>query len=722
MRVKAFDDRSSGTGKDDGVAISTPERSPTAGVVGDEDESVTVLRSGTVSPGASREGTEPGRGLIGWAVRSPVAFTTVAVLASFLAFLLGRLTRQPGSTLSLVWPVVAVNALWLLIAWGDRGEKRPRGALVVGTVAVPLVSAATQYVTGGTVRMLVPYALTTLINAVGLAWIYRRYSPAQGPRLTTLMDLVWVGIASVASATVGALAGPGIVALTMGGTLADAVGNALRNASSAMLLVPLGLIALSGRRRTGKSAGPGEVLALLAATVVMSLSVFVWLSDKPLTSLLLATSVWAGLRLSARPAALFLFVTSTAATLLVINGMGPMGKLEPRAAAMVMQAFLVVTGTATLVLVLYRTENARLMAEVESSEALAAQRARFMNLVIDNISEGVLVADLDGRIRLQNPASKRLLGRGRLDTQSWVERYGITTPTGEPIAEEALPVHRALAGETVTDAEVLVTPSGSTSGGRLLQIQAAPFDDGEERQAALVFRDITDERRRLDELKRFAGVVAHDLRAPLGALRMWTEELEDRLGDPEPGIADCLGRINGNADRMVDMVNDFLKYSVSRDGKLHPRAVSIAEIAADVTVPRRTAGPEGRVPRFAIGEDRRVMVDPTLLRQLLDNLVSNAIKYSVPGTDPDVAIWAEDDSQEGWVRVNVRDRGIGVPEGQESAVFQEMHRVPEHRDKAVGTGLGLAICRRIVHRHGGVISVRRNAAGGSTFTFTLPAA
>ncbi|HWS32088.1 MAG TPA: ATP-binding protein, partial [Actinoplanes sp.] len=109
--------------------------------------------------------------------------------------------------------------------------------------------------------------------------------------------------------------------------------------------------------------------------------------------------------------------------------------------------------------------------------------------------------------------------------------------------------------------------------------------------------------------------------------------------------------------------------------------------------------------------------DLPLIRQLLDNLIGNAIKYTAPGVTPVLTIDADAGEE---VTVRITDNGIGIPAGQHDKIFSDFHRA--HADSGfAGTGLGLSICRRIVRRHGGTIGVTDNPDGGSCFTFHLPA-
>ncbi|TQS39790.1 sensor histidine kinase, partial [Cryptosporangium phraense] len=115
-----------------------------------------------------------------------------------------------------------------------------------------------------------------------------------------------------------------------------------------------------------------------------------------------------------------------------------------------------------------------------------------------------------------------------------------------------------------------------------------------------------------------------------------------------------------------------------------------------------------------------VHADPVLARQLLDNLIGNAIKYTAADALPHVSIRTTR-AGDGMVEVEVTDNGIGIPAGQHEAIFANFHRAHPGA-QYTGTGLGLAICRRIVERHGGAITAADNPSGGSRFTFTLPAA
>ena len=232
------------------------------------------------------------------------------------------------------------------------------------------------------------------------------------------------------------------------------------------------------------------------------------------------------------------------------------------------------------------------------------------------------------------------------------------------------------------------------------------------------------ERQKAD-LTAFAGVVAHDLKAPLASVAGYTELIRDELaGDAadNTAMATMLYRISNAIKRMSDLIDDLLAYTTTRDATMRLERVNLNEIANSVVIARLDhAGATGDpLPNIYVGELPAVHGDPTLIRQLFSNLIGNAIKYALPGQTPRVEVTA-DITDSMWVRLQITDRGIGIPAGQHQAIFDGFHRA--HPDADVpGTGLGLTICHGIVERHGGTIIAGDNPGGGTRFTVTLPAA
>jgi signal transduction histidine kinase len=224
------------------------------------------------------------------------------------------------------------------------------------------------------------------------------------------------------------------------------------------------------------------------------------------------------------------------------------------------------------------------------------------------------------------------------------------------------------------------------------------------------------------ELTAFAGMVAHDLKAPLRAVggftKMLRSDLIHALGEGlEKSTRDRMDKIVSAVERMTALIDDLLAFATARDRTLRRQPVDLCALVTQLVDEHTDAVDDGAAPpTFVIGPLPTVHADPSMCRQLLDNLIGNALKYTLPETPAYVLITsrAEDGNM---VRVEIVDHGVGVPPGQHALVFNALHR--SHAGYP-GTGLGLAICQRIVDRHGGAIGVMDNPGGGSHFYFTLP--
>lgn len=218
-------------------------------------------------------------------------------------------------------------------------------------------------------------------------------------------------------------------------------------------------------------------------------------------------------------------------------------------------------------------------------------------------------------------------------------------------------------------------------------------------------------------------MVAHDLKSPLTSVRGFAELIADAL-DSQPAAVDqarySAAKVIAGAARMEKLIDELLDYTAARDATLRIAEVSLRAVVDDVVTARIDAPDEnGCRPDIFVGTLPAVLADPVLLRQVVDNLVGNAIKYTPPGRAPRIDITARA-GQGGAVRIQIADRGIGIPDGEHAAVFGSFHRASNGAAHP-GTGLGLAICRRIVERHGGHIEAAPNPGGGTVFTFTIPA-
>lgn len=381
---------------------------------------------------------------------------------------------------------------------------------------------------------------------------------------------------------------------------------------------------------------------------------------------------------------------------------------------------------------LEETVATRTRALKESNDRLARESAT-LHAVLESLGCGVIVSDLGGQFSIFNTTAGSILGLGPADEPmtEWSERYELYQAQGERLVPtDELPLVRALRGEHV-DGVTLLLRGPTVASDRWLSVTARPVvTDGERVGAVVVFNDTTASvcasreqavlnhrlQRSNEELQSFAYVASHDLQEPLRMVASFTELLEQRLdGQLDEKTTKYMGYVVEGAQRMRQLINDLLKYSrVGSRGKSFSRIDSEAlvdEVLMDLEMAVRDAG--ANVTRDPLPT---VWGDEVQLRQLLQNLVANAIKFC-SDTPPRIHIACIQQAGQS-PKFSVRDNGIGIPrEGRERVftIFQRLHA----REDYPGSGLGLAVAKKIVQRHGGEIWVESTEEPGTTISFTL---
>ena len=218
------------------------------------------------------------------------------------------------------------------------------------------------------------------------------------------------------------------------------------------------------------------------------------------------------------------------------------------------------------------------------------------------------------------------------------------------------------------------------------------------------------------ELEAFSYSVAHDLRAPLRAIDGFGMALlEDHATQLDGDALDCIKRIRSNAVKMGELIDDLLKLSRVTRADLLREDVSLSEIVREVAK-ERLEHAKDRIIDFAVAPDEATFADPRLLRILIDNLVSNAVKFTAKRTQAHVEFGTIERNGR---RIHfLKDDGIGFDMTYVSKLFAPFQRLHASRDFE-GTGIGLAIAQRIVARHGGRIWAESVPNHGAAFYFTL---
>jgi PAS domain S-box-containing protein len=343
-------------------------------------------------------------------------------------------------------------------------------------------------------------------------------------------------------------------------------------------------------------------------------------------------------------------------------------------------------------------DNARLYRAVQER----AQAA----LVVEQVGDGVVLVDEEGIVRLWNPAAERITGLASMATvgrpaaeilKPWESLFPLTEAAGTP---ETRPLE-------VNGRELW------------LSITGVSFPGG----AVYAFRDLTAERA-VDRLKSdFVATVSHELRTPLAAI--YGAALTLRRDDvllAESQRTGLLEVISGESDRLARIVNDILWASRLESGALHTtiEVCDGADLARGIVEAARSYIPPNVKLEFEAQEGLPALAaDPDKVRQVLSNLVENAVKYSPEGGNVTVSLVEHGDR----LRLTVEDEGLGVPPEEQRRIFEKFYRLDPQLSRGVGgTGLGLYISRELVERMSGRIWVESDGRKGSRFVVELPRA
>ncbi|MBK8338506.1 MAG: PAS domain S-box protein [Flavobacteriales bacterium] len=356
--------------------------------------------------------------------------------------------------------------------------------------------------------------------------------------------------------------------------------------------------------------------------------------------------------------------------------------------------------------------------------------------VFASSGDPIVIVDEKGRIHEANPATEKLFGADRAHILTLHMHDLLDDPDS---LRQSLSGRRRGRGFQNVDL-TLRTPSGHTVDG-LLTINYLGLNEVGDRLFQAIIKDITDRRQEeqrllklnadlerrvavrtrqlleaLEDLGSFSYTVAHDLRSPLKNILALSELVKEQSASSDPAQREVTERIHRGASRMIDLVDDLLRFSQSNNRELQCGEVQLRSLVQEVIdeIPSATHKP---ALKNTVPEGTMVHADAAMLKVVLVNLLSNAVKFTRQVARPTIEVGSGSD--EGRVRFWVRDNGVGFDSTGNKAVFgafKRMHRA----DQFEGSGIGLAIVQRVINKHGGDVWADSIVGKGTTITVQLP--
>lgn len=436
--------------------------------------------------------------------------------------------------------------------------------------------------------------------------------------------------------------------------------------------------------------------------------------------LLLLPALWLGQELGLRGAAI---AVGSAVAFLTVPGLLAHGVSAVTLERLLVLPVIAGVGALSISAGLTAARNSQLRAEtreaqLEQALAVIERNQRSSSAIFEAVDIGLALLDADGTPTLMNQRlaefSQLAYPDGRADAARVYDETGTTALTIEDV-----PTARARRGEEFDDVRVWVGDDERTR--RAMSISARRVEDacGELLGAAVSYTDVTEFMRALEIKDEFIALVSHELRTPLTSIVGYVSIILDE-DDVDPLLRRQLEVVERNALRLQRLVGDLLdEVQHSRSPRaLREQQADLAQIVRDSVAAARPQAESAGVHLVSdVSSPISVTGDPQRLAQVVDNLVSNAIKYTESGGEAHVHAMVEDEV----AVIRVSDTGIGIDPADQAQLFTRFFRTRQATVSAIqGVGLGLAISKSIVEGHGGLIEVDSELGRGSEFRVRLP--
>ncbi len=330
-----------------------------------------------------------------------------------------------------------------------------------------------------------------------------------------------------------------------------------------------------------------------------------------------------------------------------------------------------------------------------------------LEILLHNMSDGVISFDKDGNLMLANAAAMDMLGvqEMTMDFTQFIRAYDINSAVYLDLGNEP--------------SKKVIFPVGK----QFLNANFSPYYDtaGEIEGVVVVLQDITEQKKLDDMRKEFVANVSHELRTPLTTVKSYAETLLDGAIDDREIAMDFLGIIDSEADRMAFLVRDLLQLTRFDNKQVR---LDITEIEMNdflsATVRQNRIHAEAKHQEMSFepcAHDVVIYGDRDRVGQVVNNIVTNAIKYSLEQAK--IRIYITEDEQ--YFKICVKDTGMGISREDLPRIFERFYRVDKARSRAMGgTGLGLAIAKEIMESHGGRLTAESEYGKGTTMTMWFP--
>ncbi|GAA4656715.1 sensor histidine kinase [Arthrobacter cryoconiti] len=357
--------------------------------------------------------------------------------------------------------------------------------------------------------------------------------------------------------------------------------------------------------------------------------------------------------------------------------------------------------------------------DIELRAALAASQThgQLLEAVLDAVAVGVVVVDAHGNDRLMNATQKDLhklaIPADIPDpTEPELLVFGVDAVT--PLSAEARPVHRAIMGETFTNYQVWL---GTGEHARALSTAGRPLLDqeGHFAGAVIAFHDVTEIMNALSAKDSFVARVSHEFRTPLTSIQGYLDLALEESASLPPDVQKYLAIAVRNTNRLSSLAADLLSADTVT---VNPACADVAQL---ITNALATAAPEATANKVTlhaeVSDGFEAAVDAERIGQVLDNLISNAVKYSPDGGTVTVRAWPDGVD----LHAQIQDTGLGMSSEEQLGLFTKFFRARSAVQRSIpGIGLGLMISKTIIAKHGGTLHVDSERGVGTTVSFVLP--